>query len=145
MSAGGHGALMYALKHPELFGTVTAVAGAFFGSRVNAWPEMYNFSEENYRPYDCFALLTPALAPKLGGLRFAFWIGSADITIGDNTAMRRLLQARGVAHTYNDATTHPKLDGLTHDFRQYYALYGKEILRFHAQGWAAEKAEARKK
>jgi hypothetical protein len=95
---------------------------------------MYDQREENHRPYDCFALLTPELAPKLGGLRLALWIGSADVTIGDNTEFRRLLRARGVAHVYNDQTTHPRLAGLAHEFRRYYELYGKEILRFHAEG-----------
>lgn len=134
MSAGGGGAVMYALKHPELFGTVTSIAGAFYGARVNAWPEMHNSNEENYRPYDCLALLTPELAPKLSGLRLALWIGSADTSLRGNVEFRQLLQARRVAHTYNDVTTRPQLAGVTHDFRRYYEVYEKEILRFHAEG-----------
>ena len=141
-SAGGNGAMMYALKHPDLFGTVTTVAGGFFGVRVNAWPEMYDSREENHRPYDCFALLTPELAPKLGGVRLALWIGSADVTIRDNAEFHRLLQARGVPHAFNDWTTHPKLKGMPHDFRLYYEQYGKEILRFHGEGWADENPTA---
>lgn len=134
MSAGGNGALLYAVKRPDLFGTVTAVAGAFFGVRVNAWAEMYDAKEANYRPYDPFTLIAQSPS-RLGNLHIALWIGSEDVTRNDNVQMHRLLTQGGIAHTYNDASSRPLLQGVPHQFDRYYALYGKEILQFHAEAF----------
>ncbi|MEO7411848.1 MAG: alpha/beta hydrolase-fold protein [Opitutaceae bacterium] len=131
MSAGGNGAVVYALQRPDLFGTATAIAGAFFGIRVHAWTEMYNASENNYRPYDPFALIAER-PPRSGTLRLALWVGSADGTIGDATQFHRLLSELSIAHEYNDWNSRPALVGVPHSLPRYYELYGKEILEFHA-------------
>ena len=56
-SMGGYGATMFAVKHPEMFGAFTDIAGALEGPRSNCWPEMYDSKDENFRPYDIFVLV----------------------------------------------------------------------------------------
>lgn len=133
-SAGGYGALMYAVKRPDLFGTVTAIAGAFDGARVNAWSEMYDGKQENFRPFD-LALLTAENRSRFAGLRIAQWIGSDDITRRTNEQFHRLFTERAIAHTYHDWNSHPRLQGVTHQLERYYELHGKEILQFHADAF----------
>lgn len=133
-SAGGNGALMYAFERPELFGTVTAVAGAFDGVRVNYWAPMYGADDNNYRPYDP-ARLAQQNKARLGGMRIALWCGSEDVTRGDNARMHATLTREKIDHVFNDANSRPKLEGVTHKFPLYYELYGDEILEFHGEAF----------
>lgn len=137
MSAGGNGAMLYAILRPDLFGTVTAVAGAFDGVRVNAWAEMYNSKTENYAPDNPSVLIVQHKA-RLGPLRIALWIGSDDVTRGDNARFHQLLTRHDIPHVFNDAQSRPKLRGVTHDLAIYYQLYGDEILRFHGEAFRTE-------
>lgn len=134
MSAGGNGAVIYGLQRPDLFGTVTAIAGAFLGVRYNAWPDMYDAKEEHYRPYNPFVLATENQR-RIGNLRIALWLGSADETTKDHAPFLQLLKESGIPHTLNDWNARPKLQGVAHQFNRYYELCGKEILEFHAEAF----------
>ena len=131
-SMGGYGALMFAIKHLDLFGTVTDMGGALGAARNNGWKEMYDAKEENYAPFDLHKLTDANLA-RLKDLRIAIWIGSEDIVRGSNIQYHEMLTQKGVPHSYNDWNNRPQLQGVGHALPRYIELYGKEILQFHAE------------
>lgn len=133
-SMGGYGALMFAFKHPDLFGAVTEIGGALLGARFNVWAEMYDAKEEHYRPFD-LAVLVEENRKAIAALRIAQWIGSADSTRPANVQFHDLFTAKAIAHTYNDAAARPMLDGVPHDLTRYYAVHAKEILQFHTDAF----------
>jgi len=136
-SMGGYGALMYALKHPDLFGTATDIGGALGAARSNYWKEMYDANEANYAPFDLHQLTEQNLAVlKRGDLRFAIWIGSDDMVKGSNIQYGALLKEKGVPHSYNDWNNRPKLQGVGHQLPRYFETYGKEILQYHTDAFA---------
>ena len=133
-SMGGYGALMYALKHLDLFGTATDIGGALGAARNNYWKEMYDANEANYAPFDLHQLTEQNLARlKKGDLRLAIWIGSEDMVKGANIQYGALLKDKDVPHSYNDWNNRPKLTGVGHQLPRYFELYGKEILQFHTE------------
>ncbi len=133
-SMGGYGALMYAIKHLDLFGTVTDIGGALAGARSNYWKEMHDANEANYAPFDLHKLTEQKL-DQLKTLRIAIWIGSEDLVKTANVQYHGLLTEKKVAHTYNDWNARPKLEGVGHQLPRYYELYGKEILQFHTEAF----------
>jgi endo-1,4-beta-xylanase len=134
-SMGGYGALLYAVKHPELFGAATNIGGALGAARNNGWKEMYDASEEHYRPFDLHRLTTEH-PDRLRRLRLAIWIGSDDIVRMANVQYHDLLNAQGIAHHYHDWNSRPKLQGVGHSLPRYIELHGREILQFHAEDFA---------
>ena len=135
-SMGGYGALMYALKHLDLFGTATDIGGALGAARNNYWKEMYDANEANYAPFDLHKLTDERLARlKQGDLRLAIWIGSEDIVRMANVQYGALLKEKGVPHSYNDWNNRPQLLGVGHQLPRYFELYGREILQFHTEGF----------
>jgi enterochelin esterase-like enzyme len=133
-SMGGYGALMYALKHLDLFGTATDIGGALGAARNNYWQEMYDANEANYAPFDLHKLTEENLGRlKKGDLRLAIWIGAEDMVKGANIQYGALLKEKGVPHSYNDWNNRPKLEDVGHQLPRYFELYGKEILQFHTQ------------
>lgn len=135
-SMGGYGALMYALKHLDLFGAATDIGGALGAARNNGWKEMYDAQEEHYAPFDLHKLTEEKLA-QLKDLRIAIWIGSEDIVRGSNVQYHGLLTQKGVAHRYNDWNAKPQLQGVGHQLPRYFELCGKEILQFHTEAFSA--------
>jgi S-formylglutathione hydrolase FrmB len=135
-SMGGYGALMYALKHLDLFGTTTDIGGALGAARNNYWKEMYDANEANYAPFDLHKLTEEKLDRlKKGDLRIAIWIGSEDIVKMANVQYGALLKEKGAPHSYNDWNNRPQLQGVGHQLPRYFELYGKEILQFHAEAF----------
>jgi enterochelin esterase-like enzyme len=135
-SMGGYGALMYALKHLDLFGTATDIGGALGAARNNGWKEMYDAKEEHYRPFDLHKLTDDHLVRlKQGDLRIAIWIGSEDMVKGSNVQYHALLDEKGVAHRYHDWNNRPQLLGVGHQLPRYFEVCGKEILQFHAEAF----------
>jgi enterochelin esterase-like enzyme len=136
-SMGGYGALMYALKHLDLFGTATDIGGALGAARNNYWQEMYDAKEANYAPFDLHKLTDETLAQlKKGDLRLAIWIGGEDMVKMANVQYHGLLTEKGVKHAYNDWNNRAQLQGVGHQLPRYFELYGKEILQFHAEAFA---------
>lgn len=133
-SMGGYGALMYALKHLDLFGTVTDIGGALGAARNNGWKEMYDAKEEHYRPFDLHKLTEEKLA-ALKDLRLAIWIGGEDPVRMGNVQYHQLLEQKGVKHSYNDWNNRPQLAGVGHQLPRYFETCGKEILQFHAEAF----------
>jgi enterochelin esterase-like enzyme len=133
-SMGGYGALMYAAKHPGLFGAVTDIGGALQGARYNNFGEMYDSKEEHYRPFDLWRLAAQNQG-SLRTMRIAIWIGSADIVRGSNEQFHAELTRLEIPHDYRSAAERPKLESVPHDLARYYELYGDEILAFHAEAF----------
>ena len=131
-SMGGYGAMMFAAKHPEIFGAAMDIAGALQGARFNVWREMYDGKEEHYRPYDLW-LLADANKAALRTMPLSIWVGSEDICLRVSEQFHAELTRLEIPHEFNGAKERPKLEGVPHDLARYYELYGTEILKWHAE------------
>lgn len=112
-SMGGAGAFYYAVKHPEIFGAVTAYAGTYHhfyhkGSRtVGVAPEkaaeIYEsmMREERYLEEDNILYLVRRNAERIrGDLQIELHVGSNDILFCDNEILHLYLNALNIPHVY---------------------------------------------
>ena len=121
-SMGGNMAFYYAVKHPELFGSVTAYAGTYHhlynkGYRtvgvapekaVDLYEEM--MAEQWYLEENNILCLVREKAEAIRGtLKIDMHIGTADILLCDNEIMHGYLDSLCIPHTYQ------KYAGMDHD------------------------------
>ena len=121
-SMGGNMAFYYAIKHHELFGSVTSYAGTFHhlynkGYRtVGVSPEkaieLYEdmIREEWYLEENNILCLVRQNADKIrSSLKIDLHIGTADILFCDNEIMHLYLDSLNIPHEYK------KFEGIEHD------------------------------
>ncbi len=102
LSMGGYGAMMLALRHPDVFSVVASHSSAFFFAhqalperdQVNTFADVLPAGK-----YDCFALTEKH---KRSGPRLAirFDCGTEDFLLAANRGFHAHLQALGIVHEY---------------------------------------------
>jgi enterochelin esterase-like enzyme len=138
MSMGGNGSLKLALKYPEMFGSVLAVAGTYGRIRLDGYyylgvqPEQQKWVAQLAQWYspdeDVFALAEKNYG-RLGHLRIRLLIGSQDVSFPDSEKLHVHLRDLGVAHEYEI------LLGVTHNTQAYYDRAGIHGFQFQAAGF----------
>jgi enterochelin esterase-like enzyme len=137
MSMGGNGALKLALKYPEMFGSVVAIAGSYRRLRLDGfYPGVAPAQElwisklaQWYSPEDDVFVLADKNLPRLGHLRIRLLVGSIDISVQDSEALHTHLRDLSIPHEYE------MLLGVRHDTRAYYERSGVHGFQFQAAGF----------
>ncbi len=142
MSMGGNGSLKLALKYPELFGSVVAVAGTYGRIRLDGYyylgvqPEQQRWVAQLAQWYsaddDVFALAEKNYG-RLGHLRIRLLIGTQDVSFPDSEKLHVHLRDLGVAHEYEI------LLGVSHNMQAYYERAGLHGFQFQAAGFERSK------
>jgi esterase/lipase superfamily enzyme len=142
MSMGGNGSLKLALKYPELFGSVLAVAGTYGRIRLDGYyylgvqPEQQkwvaNLAQWYSADEDVFALAGKNYG-RLAHLRIRLLIGTQDVSFPDSEKLHVHLRDLGVAHEYEI------LLGVNHNTQAYYDRAGMHGFQFQAAGFARVK------
>jgi len=98
LSMGGFGAMNLALKHRDLFGTVSSWSGYFEANTpsVEGRPGSPGWVRDS--PIDYVASLTPSLARNAP--RMSFYVGDADRFLRTNQRFDRVLTEPGVPHRF---------------------------------------------
>ena len=139
MSMGGNGSLKLALKHPELFGSVLAIAGTYGRIRLDGYfflgvqPEQQRWVSQLaqwYSPEDDVFVLAEKNFNRLGHLRIRLLIGTQDVSFPDSEKLHAHLRDLGVAHEYEI------LLGVSHNTQGYYDRAGIHGFQFQAAGFA---------
>ena len=121
-SMGGGAALVYAIKHPELFSAVTAYAGTYHhyyhkGSRtVGAAPgkaaELYQDmmrEERDLEENNILCLLRENAVKIRENLRIHIHVGTEDVLFCDNEILHLHLASLNIPHSYK------KIEGAAHE------------------------------
>ena len=138
MSMGGNGSLKLALKYPELFGSVVAIAGTYGRIRLDGYyylgvaPEQRKWVAQLAQWYseddDVFELAKKNYN-RLGHLAIRLLIGTEDVSFPDSEKLHVHLRDLGVAHEYEI------LLGVSHNTTQYYDRAGIQGFQFQAGGF----------
>ena len=125
ISMGGNMAFYYAVKHPELFGSVTPYAGTYHHlyhkeyRTVGVVPEkaieLYEdmMREEWYLEENNILCLLRQNAEKIRGkLKIDIHIGTADILFCDNEILHLYLDSLNIPHEYK------KFEGIDHNLEK---------------------------
>lgn len=112
-SMGGGAAFYYAVKYPELFGSVTAYAATFhhylhkdywsIWNESSKPEELYNelMRDEKYLDKDSILTLVKQRADKIrGSLNITMHVGTKDILYCENGIMHMYLNSLGIAHEF---------------------------------------------
>lgn len=139
MSMGGNGSLKLALKYPEMFGSVLAIAGTYGRIRLDGYyylgvqPEQRKWVARLAQWYseddDVFELAKKNYN-RLGHLTIRLLIGTEDVSFPDSEKLHVHLRDLGVAHEYEI------LLGVSHNTTQYYDRAGIHGYQFQAAGFA---------
>ncbi|MDD4680978.1 MAG: alpha/beta hydrolase-fold protein [Clostridia bacterium] len=124
-SMGGNMAFYYAVKHPELFGSVTPYAGTYHhlyhkeyrtvGVAREKAIELYEdmMREEWYLEENNILCLVRQNAEKIRGkLKIDIHIGTADILFCDNEILHLYLDSLNIPHEYR------KFEEIEHDLKK---------------------------
>lgn len=124
-SMGGNMAFYYAVKHPELFGAVTAYAGTYHhlyhkGSQtVGAVPEkapaLYHDMMQEKRDLEenNILWLVRKNAEKIRGkLKIQLHVGTADVLFCDNEILHLFLDSLCIPHEYR------RFEGIAHELEK---------------------------
>ena len=142
MSMGGNGSLKLALKYPELFGSVLAIAGTYGRIRLDGYfflgvqPEQQRWVSQLAQWYsadDDVFVLAQKNYNKLAHLRIRLLIGTQDVSFPDSEKLHVHLRDLGVAHEYEI------LLGVSHNTQGYYDGAGIHGFQFQAAGFARVK------
>jgi enterochelin esterase-like enzyme len=106
MSMGVNGALKLALKYPEMFGSVVAIAGSYRRLRLDGFYPGVAAEQavwisklaQWYWPDDDVFALADKNMPRLGHLRIRMLIGSSDISFQDSEALHAHLRDLSIPH-----------------------------------------------
>ena len=138
MSMGGNGSLKLALKYPEMFGSVLAVAGTYGRIRLDGYyylgvqPEQRKWVAQLAQWYseddDVFELAKKNYN-RMGHLTIRLLIGTEDVSFPDSEKLHVHLRDLGVAHEYEI------LLGVSHNTTQYYDRAGLHGFQFQANGF----------
>ncbi len=104
LSMGGYGAMMLAMRHPDMFRTTCSHSGAlgFTHSPVPDRPDLNPLIESLQADrYDCFTLAEKLAA---GGSELAIRIdcGTEDFLLGQNREFHAHLERLGIEHVYEE-------------------------------------------
>ncbi|MBX3197936.1 MAG: DUF459 domain-containing protein [Labilithrix sp.] len=107
LSAGGHGALTLALKHPELFASASSMSGvvdlAAAASREALVERLGPYAESRERWEESSARhLVEARVDVARALPMLITVGASDRWAPENRAFAELLASRGVDHTFEE-------------------------------------------
>lgn len=117
LSMGGYGALIYTLRHPELFGACAAFSAAVFtdeetmGTPDNIWQGVYSVLygpnlkgkerlTDHYRSYNPIHIVRGLGAEKLKNTRLYIDCGDDDFLYKGNATFHILLRDMKIAHEY---------------------------------------------
>jgi endo-1,4-beta-xylanase len=138
MSMGGNGSLKLALKYPEMFGSVLAIAGTYGRIRLDGYyylgvaPEQRKWVSQlaqwHSEDDDVFELAKKNYN-RLGHLAIRLSIGTEDVSFPDSEKLHVHLRDLGVAHEYEI------LLGVSHNTTQYYDRAGIHGFQFQAGGF----------
>jgi len=129
LSMGGFGAVKLALKHPELFCSVTSHSGALAFARLKPveirqfaaeFEKIFGENPEN-GPEDPFALVEKIDPGPIPALRID--CGTEDFLLGQNRAFHALLESRQIDHEYHEFPG-------GHDWA-YWDCHVREAIAFH--------------
>lgn len=144
MSMGGNGSLKLALKYPEMFGSVLAIAGTYGRIRLDGYyylgvqPEQQKWVGQLaqwYSPDEDVFVLAEKNYGRLAHLRVRLLIGTQDVSFPDSEKLHVHLRDLGVAHEYEI------LLGVTHNTQQYYERAGVHGFQFQAAGFGRLKQQ----
>lgn len=139
MSMGGNGSLKLALKYPEMFGSVLAIAGTYGRIRLDGYYYAGVAAEQQkwvanlaqwYSAEDDVFVLAEKNYGRLGHLRIRLLIGTTDVSYPDSEKLHAHLRDLGVAHEYE------VLLGVPHNTQAYYDRAGLHGFQFQAAGFA---------
>jgi len=142
MSMGGNGSLKLALKYPEMFGSVLAIAGTYGRIRLDGYFFLGVTSDQQkwvsklaqwYSEEDDVFELAKKNYNRLGHLAIRLLIGTQDVSFPDSEKLHVHLRDLGVAHEYEI------LLGVSHNTQQYYDRSGIHGFQFQAAGFARVK------
>ncbi|MFC0135939.1 S-formylglutathione hydrolase [Massilia eurypsychrophila] len=129
-SMGGHGALVLALRNPDLFRSVSAFAPICAPSRCpwgrKAFAGYLGSDERNWQQYDASALMASRHIPFPGGILIDQ--GLADKFLDDQLLPEAFEQACGAAHQPLRLRRHP---GYDHGYF-FISTFIEDHIRFHA-------------
>lgn len=135
MSMGGNGSLKLALKYPEMFGSVLAIAGTYGRIRLDGYFFLGVQSDQQkwvsklaqwYSEDDDVFALAKKNYNRLGHLAIRLLIGTQDVSFPDSEKLHVHLRDLGVAHEYEI------LLGVSHNTTQYYDRAGIHGYQFQA-------------
>jgi len=142
MSMGGNGSLKLALKYPEMFGSVLAIAGTYGRIRLDGYFFLGVTSDQQkwvsklaqwYSEDEDVFELAKRNYNRLGHLAIRLLIGTQDVSFPDSEKLHVHLRDLGVAHEYEI------LLGVSHNTQQYYDRSGIHGFQFQAAGFARVK------
>lgn len=142
MSMGGNGALKLALKFPEMFGSVLAIAGTYGRIRLDGYyylgvaPEQMKWVSnlaQWYTPEEDVFVLAEKNYGRFAHLRIRLLIGTQDVSFPDSEKLHVHLRDLGLAHEYEI------LLGVTHNTAGYYERAGVHGFQFQDAGFARVK------
>ncbi len=142
MSMGGNGSLKLALKYPELFGSVLAIAGTYGRIRLDGYYYLGVQSEQQkwvgqlaqwYSEDEDVFKLAEKNFNRLGHLRIRLLIGTQDVSFPDSEKLHVHLRDLGIAHEYEI------LLSVSHNTQQYYDRAGVHGFQFQAVGFTRVK------
>ena len=123
MSMGGAGTVRTALRHPELFGAVVAVAGALFDYE-SVMERHWVTDAALARTYDPYLLSRQQAKSLRETFNVKLVIGTNDEWLSENRRFRSHLQELGIPYEYDE------LEGVTHNLAQYLGELGPELFEF---------------
>jgi enterochelin esterase-like enzyme len=138
MSMGGNGALKLALKYPEMFGNVLAIAGSYRRLKLDGYypgiaapqQEWVSKLAQWYSPDDDVFTLADRNMPRFGHLRIRLLIGTQDVSFQDSEVLHTWLRDLSIPHEYEI------LLGVAHNTTAYYERAGIHGFEFQAAGFA---------
>lgn len=138
MSMGGNGSLKLALKYPEMFGSVLAIAGTYGRIRLDGYYYLGVTAESRkwvsklaqwHSEDDDVFELAKKNYNRLSHLTIRLLIGTEDVSFPDSEKLHVHLRDLGVAHEYEI------LLGVSHNTTQYYDRAGIHGFQFQAEGF----------
>lgn len=128
-SMGGYGALMLGAKHPQLFCSVLAYAGALHDNetlstgRTEIYEQMFG-NEEAFNESSPYHWIRENAGTVRDTLPIRMVIGTRDQTMVYNEKYRELLRELEIPHEYEI------VEGMGHNIAGYYGAVGLQGLRF---------------
>jgi endo-1,4-beta-xylanase len=139
-SMGGAGAAKIGFKYPELFGTVSILAGALhdlesYQGRGTAFQDIYGGSRELFEANNPWKLVEANAERIRGKTAVRIVVGEKDGLAARNTAFHELLNKLQIAHGFT------VVNDVAHTVGPLYDSVGEASWKFYVAGFAA--AEAR--
>jgi S-formylglutathione hydrolase FrmB/lysophospholipase L1-like esterase len=129
LSMGGHGALLLAAKHPDMYGSASSLSGILkITNHADKWQIAGRLGslEENRANWEANSVWDQAERFKDAGIRILFDCGVEDTktgAIGDNRELHEKLKSLGIPHIWRE------MPG-THSW-EYWDQHLEEHLNFH--------------